>query len=353
MEDKKYLIDLFSGCGGLSFGFEQAGFESILGVDIDAPALQTFARNHPNATTLNLDLSQEESIEKIVEHLESKRIDIIVAGPPCQGFSLTGKRQENDIRNKLFYSVFKLAEKISPKNIVIENVPGIATLYGGRAKEAIYSEFSRLGYQVTSKLLYAPDYGIPQIRKRKFFIGVKSKQAFVFPNPTHQPESYITCEQAISDLPSLEDDIGSEVSQYSSLPLSEYQKKMRMNSSELYNHVGTRHKPHVIEVIKQVPDGGNHKDLPHGVGNSRNFNEAWTRYSSKSPSRTIDTGHRNHFHYKWNRIPTVRENARLQSFADHFVFIGSKTQQYKQVGNAVPPRWGYLIGKKLLCEKYD
>ena len=114
------------------------------------------------------------------------------------------------------------------------------------------------------------------------------------------------------------------------------------------NHVGTKHTEHVVSVIKQVPEGGNYKDLPEGVGESRRFNEAWTRYHSQKPSRTIDTGHRNHFHYRWNRVPTARENARLQSFPDDFVFKGTKTQQYKQIGNAVPPLLGLILGKKLL-----
>ena len=111
---------------------------------------------------------------------------------------------------------------------------------------------------------------------------------------------------------------------------------MRKSSSYIYNHVATKHKDFVVETIKQVPEGGNHKDLPKGVGESRKFNEAWTRYHGQKPSKTIDTGHRNHFHYKYNRVPTVRENARLQSFPDTFRFFGSKTSQNKQVGNAVP-----------------
>ena len=125
-------------------------------------------------------------------------------------------------------------------------------------------------------------------------------------------------------------------------------KLMRKNSKKLLNHIGTKHTDLVVSVIKQVPEGGNHKDLPEGVGDSRKFNEAWTRYHSQKPSKTIDTGHRNHFHYKWNRIPTARENARLQSFPDDFEFLGNKTQQYRQIGNAVPPFLGLAIGKKLL-----
>ena len=122
---------------------------------------------------------------------------------------------------------------------------------------------------------------------------------------------------------------------------------MRKNSKVLLNNVGTVHTDLVKSVIAQVPEGGNHKDLPPGVGDSRKFNEAWTRYHSQKPSKTIDTGHRNHFHYKWNRVPTVRENARLQSFPDDFEFFGNKTQQYRQVGNAVPPLLGFYLAKAL------
>ncbi|QGM80871.1 DNA cytosine methyltransferase [Otariodibacter oris] len=348
---KKYMIDLFSGCGGLSFGFEQAGFECIVGVDIEQSALDSFSHNHMHAKALKLDLSKQESLDIIIDALGRKKIELIVAGPPCQGFSLTGKREENDNRNKLFYSVFKLAERINPRFIVIENVPGIATLYKGRAKEAIMNEFKRLGYSVSEKLLYAPDYGIPQIRKRMFFVGTKSREPFEFPPPTHAEKDYVTCEQAIGDLPSLENMLGTEVAEYTKPAQSSYQKMMRRKSLKLLNHVATKHTDLVVSVIKQVPEGGNYKDLPPGVGESRKFNEAWTRYHSQKPSRTIDTGHRNHFHYCWNRIPTARENARLQSFPDHFEFKGTKTQQYRQIGNAVPPLLGFVIGKKLLEKK--
>jgi DNA (cytosine-5)-methyltransferase 1 len=347
---KRYLVDLFSGCGGLSFGFEDAGYECIVGVDIDQPALNTFSHNHPNAKALNLDLSQDSSIDEIITNIGGRDVEVIVAGPPCQGFSLTGPRNESDKRNKLFYSVFKLAEKVKPKFIVIENVPGIATLYDGRAKAAITEEFERLGYSKSEKLVYAPDYGVPQIRKRMFFVGKLDCEPFEFPEPTHTKDRYITCEQAIGDLDSLQFSLGDEETDYSSSPMSSYQRMMREKSSKLTNHVGTRHTDLVVSVIRQVPEGGNHKDLPPGVGDSRKFNEAWTRYHSQKPSKTIDTGHRNHFHYKWDRVPTARENARLQSFPDRFRFVGPKTQQYKQIGNAVPPLLGHALGKKMINE---
>ena len=243
--------------------------------------------------------------------------------------------------------MFKL-EKINPKCIIIENVPGILKLYNGKAKKEILELCESHGYNCNPKLIYAPDYGVPQIRKRVFFVALrKDLGMFEFPDKLHTPENYISCESAIGDLPDLEFDLGSDELYYDKEPYTDYQSKMRNESEVLYNHVGTKHTDHVIDVISQVPEGGNHKDLPPGVGDSRKFNEAWTRYHSQKPSKTIDTGHRNHFHYKWNRVPTVRENARLQSFPDKFIFLGNKTQQNRQVGNAVPPILGEVLANQL------
>ena len=348
MTRKLTAIDLFSGCGGFSFGFEQADFHVMLGVDNSEIALRTFKENHKNSHTMQLDLHLDSSINEIVADVNNKSVDVIIAGPPCQGFSLTGTRNEEDERNTLFNAVFRLAQRIKPKAIIIENVAGLMNLYGGKAKLQIENECGKLGYTCNTKLLYAPDYGVPQIRKRVFFVALQKELGiFDFPDPILQKENYISCHEAVSDLPSLETEIGSDISVYNRAPISEYQKIMRNGSKNLLNHVGTRHTEHVINVISQVPEGGNHKDLPPGVGDSRKFNEAWTRYHSQKPARTIDTGHRNHFHYKWNRVPTIRENARFQSFPDNFKFLGNKTEQNRQVGNAVPPLLGKVIAKKL------
>ncbi len=349
MNKKITAIDLFSGCGGFSYGFQQAGFHVLLGVDNTEVALKTFEKNHNDSKSLLLDLHKGSSINKIIKATNNNSVDVIIAGPPCQGFSLTGSRKENDQRNSLFNAVFKLAEKIEPKAIIIENVPGLLTLYGGKAKKEIIELCEKMGYTINIKLLYAPDYGIPQIRKRVFFVALrKDLGIFEFPKSTHQPENYIGCKDAIGDLPDLVSDLGGEKLEYDKKPFSKYQQIMRNGNKVLQNHLGTKHTDHVINVISQVPEGGNHKDLPPGVGDSRKFNEAWTRYHSQRPSKTIDTGHRNHFHYKWNRVPSVRENARLQSFPDDFIFLGNKTQQYRQVGNAVPPILGKVLAEQLL-----
>lgn len=344
------VIDLFSGCGGLSYGFVEAGCDVIVGVDNDMTALKTFEQNHPNSKGLNLDLFNEKFIDELEKEVGNRKVDIIVGGPPCQGFSLTGTRNEEDPRNKLYKAMFITAERFKPKAILIENVPSIEKLYGGKFYDLIISEFEKNGnYNFESKILYAPDYGVPQIRRRIFFIGIRKDIGEVsFPEKTNNPENYVTCSDAISDLPSLEFSLGEEIQNYSNVAKTEYQKLMRKNSDKIFNHIATSHTDEVKRVISLVPDGGNYKDLPEGVGTSRKFNEAWTRYSSKKPSKTIDTGHRNHFHYKYNRIPTVRENARLQSFPDNFIFIGNKTQQYRQVGNAVPPLLSYNIAKEIL-----
>jgi DNA (cytosine-5)-methyltransferase 1 len=345
---KLNAIDLFSGCGGFSYGFQEAGFNVLLGVDNTEIALKTFKKNHKNSSTLLLDLYERSAIDEIVNQCHGITVDVIIAGPPCQGFSLTGTRKKDDKRNSLFNAVFDLAEQLSPKALVIENVPGIVNLYNGETKQSIMTRCEQLGYSCNFKELFAPDYGVPQIRKRVFFVAIKKELGkFEFPQIQIDSDHYVTCEQAIGDLPSLEKSPGSEEMDYKGMATSAYQKKMREHSATLLNHTGTNHTDHVINVISQVPEGGNYKDLPPGVGDSRKFNEAWTRYHSQKPSKTIDTGHRNHFHYKWNRVPTVRENARLQSFPDKFVFLGTKTQQYRQVGNAVPPLLGSVIALSL------
>ncbi len=346
---KPTVLDLFSGCGGLSRGFMDAGYDVVLGVDNEKIALETFKLNHNGAETLELDLFNKDSIREIKKTLNNKRPDIIVGGPPCQGFSLTGSRNFDDKRNRLYLSMIDIVKELKPKAFLIENVPGLARLYDGAIKDEIINRLTKLGYNVSMEILCAADYGVPQMRKRVVFVGLQKKFGnFSFPNKVLTPEKYITCEEAIGDLPSREDDFGKEIDTYNSKPKSAYQKKMRGEQKRLFNHVATNHTDLVKSVIAQVPEGGNHKDLPKGVGKSRTFNEAWTRYHSKKPSRTIDTGHRNHFHYKYNRIPTVRENARLQSFPDDFIFTGTRTSQNRQVGNAVPPLLGYYIGREIL-----
>lgn len=342
------VIDLFSGCGGLSYGFEMAGYKILLGVDKLQVALDTFKLNHKNSDILNADISKL-SAKEILDKVGSKPIDLIIGGPPCQGFSLSGPRNFYDPRNKFYLSFIKLVKEIKPKAFLIENVPGIISLYKGQVKYNILSIFSEIGYKINYDKLNAAAYGVPQMRYRVFFVGLyQSKNYFVFPDPVLSPSRYIKLKEAISDLPPLENKLGENFMEYPpNRKLSDYQRFCRKGSEKIYNHLATDHTPKTKHIISLVPEGGNYKYLPEKYSKTRNFHVAWTRFNGERPAPTIDTGHRHHFHYKYNRIPTVRESARIQSFPDSFVFLGNKTQQYLQVGNAVPPLLGYAIAKEL------
>lgn len=348
MKNNKYtVVDLFCGAGGLSRGFMDAGFDVALGIDIDGTSLNTFEKNHGKAVAMKLDLFNHDNINVIKKYLEDNNIDldVLIGGPPCQGFSLAGKRDEFDKRNVLYSAMVKMASVIRPKVVLLENVPSILSLYDGIAKKRIINDFEELGYKMNVKILYAPEYGIPQIRRRAIFVGIlNSNKEFDYPKPIFKENEYVTCSDALSDLPSLEGDTDyslGTIRDYISNPQNEYQKMMRLKSDRVYNHYPIKHAQKTIDNISKIPDGGNYKDLPKEEASKFKYHESLHRYCSSKPSLTIDTGHRTHFHYKYNRIPTVRECARLQSFPDDFVFTGSKQQQYKQVGNAVPP----LLGK--------
>ena len=346
------MIDMFCGCGGLSQGFYDAGYEVLFGIDHDKPSLATYDANFGPGKGLSIDLFSKDYLGEIERKVNESGggLDVVVAGPPCQGFSLTGSRNFDDPRNQLYLSVFEVVKKFRPKAFLIENVKGMKTLYKGDVVAEILSRFTKLGYEVSEpQVLSSADYGVPQIRERLFIVGtLKDIGSFTFPAPVKSANNYLSCEEAIDDLPSRHVEFGLEMDVYQNTSKSGYQSFMKYGSTDLNNHVATNHTELVKSVINMVPEGKNHKSLPPGVGESRKFNEAWTRYHSKKPSRTIDTGHRNHFHYKWDRVPTVRENARLQSFRDSFVITGTRTQQYKQIGNAVPPMLAYYLALQIL-----
>lgn len=335
------VIDLFCGCGGFSLGFERAGFNVLLGIDVWDDALNTFKYNHKNSDTLKADLSTL-SPEQILPLLKNQKIDVIIGGPPCQGFSVAGKRIVDDIRNKLYKNFVRFVEFFKPKAFVMENVPNILSIGGGVVKESIIKDFAELGYSIEYKVLMASDYGVPQNRRRAFFVGFLNGHKFEFPTPLETEK--ITSSEALSDLPE------GSVTDGESYPIeafSDFQKLMREKSDKLYNHQTTDHNQKTIDIISLVPDGGNYKDLPIELQGTRKVHIAWTRLNSNKPSFTIDCGHNHHFHYKFNRVPTVRESARIQSFPDTFIFLGNKGSQLKQVGNAVPPLLGEEIANSI------
>lgn len=354
--DKFTCLDLFSGAGGLSRGFYDAGYDVVLGVDFDEAALKTFKENHGTAEAMKLDLFDHANIDVIIEYLFKNGInlDVLVGGPPCQGFSVAGPRNMNDKRNSLYTAMVKLAERVKPQAVILENVPGMVQTNGGIGAKRVVEDFAKIGYRMVPKLLFAPDYGLPQMRKRVFFVGLRDSDSdFKFPEPIVDKKDYVTCEEAIGDLPSLQTSdgniiYGEEVQDYICEAQNDYQRKMRSNSEKVHNHIGSIPIEKTKHMISLVPEGKNYKALPPEYQGIYKYHEALTRYHSKKPSNTINTGHRSHFHYKWNRIPTVRESARLQSFPDDFIFYGNKSEQYRQVGNAVPPMLGQVVAEALL-----
>jgi DNA (cytosine-5)-methyltransferase 1 len=335
------VIDLFSGCGGLSLGFEMADYEILLGIDNWADALKTFEKNHHNSKAFLADLyTLQPQVVKEIYNISD--ISVIIGGPPCQGFSIAGKRDVDDERNKLYKGFVDFVKYFKPKAFIMENVPNIMSINKGVVKNRIIKDFEDLNYKVSAKVLLASDYGVPQHRKRAFFVGLLNGKEFEFPLKTHTTP--VISKDAINDLPDYDIKDGE---QYPLSPQSNYQNFIRNGANSLFNHQITHHSEKTIEIISLVPDGGNYKNLPIELQKTRNVNIAWTRLSSEKPSFTIDTGHRHHFHYLFNRIPTVRESARLQSFPDSFIFLGTKTSQYKQVGNAVPPLLGKAIAEQL------
>lgn len=341
MDDTLNVIDLFCGCGGLSLGFEQAGFKVLLGIDSWQDALDTYKYNRPDDHTLCADLTTLEPSD-IDSRLDGKKVDVIIGGPPCQGFSVAGKRIIDDVRNTLYKRFVSFVEYFKPKAFVMENVPNILSMGGGIIRDQILFDFERIGYTVTHKVLTASDYGVPQNRKRAVFVGLLNHKEYSFPKPLESER--VTSYEALSDLTENSIDEGAI---YPLPSASSYQTYMRLNSGGVYNHEVTVHNDKTKRIIGLVPDGGNYKDLPQELQDTRKVHIAWTRLNSNKPSFTIDCGHRHHFHYKWNRVPTVRECARIQSFPDNFIFRKSRTSQYKQVGNAVPPLMAKAIADNL------
>lgn len=332
------IIDLFCGIGGLSLGFEQAGFNVVAAIDMWDDAIKTY--NHNRSERVAVTQTVEDFNENILpELIKNKHITGIIGGPPCQGFSTVGKREIDDPRNKMYLEFYNAVKLAKPDFFVIENVRGMLTLNKGAFVKDLLERFGEngLGYCINYKLVNAADYGIPQNRYRVFFVGIRNI-GFEFPK-----ESIVklSAKDGISDL------LNSDSTHYGSEPVNAFQRAMRGNQINPINQDYTCHSEQTIRIISMIPDGGSIKDLPAEYWSVRKYNKAFERMSSCRPSNTIDTGHRNYFHYSEPRIPTVRECARIQSFPDSFEILGTRGSQYKQVGNAVPPLLAKVIAEQI------
>ncbi len=340
---KNKIVDLFCGCGGLSLGFEQAGFEVAYAIDVWERAIQTYNYNRGTEVAVCKDI--HELTDAYLNELKiSGEIAGVIGGPPCQGFSKVGTRDINDPRNHLYLEYFRVVENILPDFFVFENVSGLLTLSKGMFRDDIMKRCRDLGYYVEFEEICAVDYGVPQNRRRVLFVGMK-KGRFRFPE---KQDEIITSKDAIGDLLPLTVENGlDDMHEYAMEPQNAYQRQLRANQTQVANHQITVHTQKTIDIISMVPDGGTIYDLPDEYWDVRKYRKGFERMPSTRPCHTVDTGHRNYFHYSENRIPTARENARLQSFPDNYIFLGTKTDQYKEIGNAVPPMLSYAMAKAI------
>lgn len=349
---KNTVLDLFCGCGGISYGFHLAGFEIIGGVDFNEDATKTFKHNFKSAK-MHHGYIEKISDEEILRDYAG--VDIIVGGPPCQGFSSANRwqKEEDDPRNKLFFEYIRFVKLLRPKVILIENVRGILTRNDGFAKERISTILGEEGYNISMQVLDASDYGVPQNRKRAFFVGIRKDYkdiTFDFANLVKQPK--VTVEDAIGEFYVFEQNNPDEKILLGK-PSTPYRKYLRATNNVVLSH-DARYPAEIVQKrISFVPQGGNWKDVPAELWKNNRQNRhssAYKRLDPTTQSCTIDTGnaHSNYFHPIYNRIPSVRESARLQSFSDRFEFLGSRGSQYKQVGNAVPPLLAKAIADEIL-----
>lgn len=342
MEKKKYtVLDLFCGCGGISEGYELAGFDIIGGIDFNKDATNTFKHNFKNSIVHCDDISKitEDTIIK-----EYGGVDMIVGGPPCQGFSSANRHQKecDDPRNKLFFEYLRFVRTLMPKALMIENVRGILTRDNGYAKERITTLLEEMGYVVNMNVLCASNYGVPQNRNRAVIIGLRKdicKDKFDYSSIVELPK--VTVQDAIGELYQFENaEHGPK--ELKVKPSNDYAKYLRRSDGIVTDQDIVYPAQKVQERISYVKQGENWQSVPEELwpNNRKNrHSSAYKRLKEDDQSCTIDTGnaHSNYFHPLYNRIPTIRESARLQSFADNFEFTGPRGSRYKQIGNAVPP----------------
>lgn len=342
------FADLFSGVGGFTQGLEAAGLECVLGADFDEYAVEAYRRNHTSHECLKIDLADPKNQKLVADRLKKEKVDLIVGGPPCQGFSIFGKRRfvntknhdlKSDKRNDLVFAYANIVIKSNAKWFIMENVPGILSAHNGSYVEEIRQYFLKHKYKTEVKVINAADYGAPQLRKRFILFGTKTELMIPFPKPKYfeEPESwqlpYRTVGEVLTDLAN-EKTLG-----------------------KLKNHFAPKHSPVIVERFSYIEEGQklDIDSLPEHLKNGTktgkpiaNYSHVFKRLHRKKPSGTIVPGH-NAFpvHPTLNRTLTVREAARIQTFPDHYEFVGPIISQCLQVGNAFPCLVAQIFGERL------
>ena len=361
------IIDLFAGCGGMSLGFELAGFRPVLAIERDEWASETYSSNHDGVNVITGDITTITSPRKTLP--DGANVFGVIGGPPCQGFSLSGGRDPKDPRNSLFMDYMRFVEAFHPSFFVMENVPGIlsaVTRMGERVKDVVLSVASEIGYNVKVMLLDASRYGVPQCRQRVFFVGIRDDYPF---DPDRlepisvTPDHPVTVEQALSDLPVIGAGEGCAGMAYATPPQNDYQAWCRKRSQTVENHVAMRHTKRLVARFHVIGFGESAADVPRehmqrkrgnaAVISGKTYSQNNMRPFPDRPSPTVPASFQSNFvHPYYDRNYTAREGARLQSFPDSYIFKGRRTtmswerglSQYQQIGNAVPPLLAKALG---------
>ena len=311
---RKYTyIDLFAGAGGMSLGFNNAGFKNLLAVEFNKDFAETYKKNFPEHNLIVDDIKNITE-KQIYDIIKNEKVDVIIGGPPCQGFSIAGNIGRNfidDDRNRLFKEFVRFVKIIKPKIFVLENVAAMERHNKGNTIKEIVSSFKEIGYDIKYKVLNAVNYGVPQERRRIFIVGTLGKNNFEYPKEIN---NIVSIKEAIDDLPKLGNG----------------------ESSEIPNHTAMKHSIQMLEKMSYVPDGGNRNDIPEKLRPKSGDSRKYIRYNSKKPSFCVTGDMRKIFHYSQNRALTCRELARLQTFPDSFIFLGNAGKVQQQIGNAVP-----------------
>ncbi|MCL2644581.1 MAG: DNA cytosine methyltransferase [Betaproteobacteria bacterium] len=360
-------IDLFCGCGGISVGLQKAGFQVLAGIDIERKYIASFQHNFPQTKTLTTDitiLSPEEFMCKT--GITTGKLDLLVGGPPCQGFSKNIPRRNRfleDPKNLLIKSFLNYCEALQPKMILMENVAEMKNGFKEAYSQEIISRLQEAGYTVTAAVLNSADYGVPQRRRRAFFMANRLGLQFAVPTPSHKPQDsalkknftifeeqkHITVWDAIGDLPSVEHGKGDEFLHYAIPAQTEFQRKMRGNCIIVRNHIARKLAPIQYQRLASLLPGQGHKNLPEHLQTKGGYSGAYGRLTKEMIAPTITRWVFHPGSGRWGhpidiRTLTIREIARIQSFPDNFVFVGSYTDQAGQLGNAVPP----LLAQELI-----
>ena len=348
------ILDLFCGAGGLSYGMEKNPyFKTVVALDNDPTVAETFKKNMPDSHVIIGDITDCNVKKELIKKSQFLHVNMIVGGPPCQGYSNKGKKLGlADPRNFLFREYLSLVKEIKPEVFIIENVKALLSASNGWFRDEIVSAIKALGYHINFGVLNAANYGVPQARERAIFICSKQKPISL-PKPT--VKKYTTVRDAISDIAYLESGEGKFEQMYKNIALTSYQKLMRQNSVALFNHIASKHKQVAIDKLKLIPPERGKECLPKELRGKQKFKTTWGRLKWDETSPTIDTrfdaasnGTNNHPFL--NRAITPREAARIQSFDDKFIFYGSKVHIRKQIGNAVPPLMAEAIANHILEE---